>query len=110
MNEVKHYKVTSKPMACEREMHTNTMQDDDGNWIVELDTNIQKYSNKCRKQGWTLVSETTHTDGSWVSAVWRAPAKALTIAKANRPKRHMSEEQRKATAERFAKIRAEKET
>lgn len=107
-NEVKRYVVNSKPLACEREMHTNTIQDDDGNWIVELDTNIQKYSNRCKKQGWTQISETTHTDGSWVSAVWKAPAKALTISKANKPKRQMTEEQRRAVAERFAKIRAEK--
>lgn len=105
MNEPQYTTTTIKPLACEREMYTNTFQNEDGEWVVELETNIQKYSNRCKTQGWTLVRECTHTDGTWVSAVWRAPAKALTIAKAIRPKRQMSEEQKKAVAERFAKIR-----
>lgn len=107
-NEVEHYVVNTKPLPCEREMYTNTYQDENGEWVVELETNIQKYSNKCKKQGWTLVREFIHADGSWVSAVWKAPAKAITIAKANKPKRQMTEEQRKAAAERFAKIRETK--
>lgn len=94
-----------KPLKEEREMYTNTYQDDDGDWVIELETNISKYDNKCRKQGWIQKCVTYHTDGTWIASVWIAPAKAISIGKAERPKRQMTEEQRRVAAERLKKSR-----
>ena len=41
MTEPQYTTTTIKPLACEREMYTNTFQNEDGEWVVELETNIQ---------------------------------------------------------------------
>ena len=50
MTEPQYTTTTIKPLACEREMYTNTFQNEDGEWVVELETNIQKYSNRCKSK------------------------------------------------------------
>lgn len=103
--ELKTYYTTSRPMLDEREVLINIFQDEDGEWIAELETCIQKYDNKCRKKGWVQKSVTLHKDGSWVSSVWVAPAYAVNIGNAVKVKRVMTEEQRQAAAQRLARAR-----
>jgi len=105
---LKHYVTASKPLQFERETTINIIMNENNEWVADIYTNIHKYYTKCIRQGWEQTSETIHKDGSWVSATFRAPAKAISIGKANRPKRQMSEEQRKAAAERMAKWRDSK--
>lgn len=105
---MKIHTTTSKPLPEERETNINIIQNENGEWMAELDTNIRKYANKCQKQGWTKTSETLHTDGSWVSATFIATAKAISIGKAIRPTRVMSEEQKKALGERMRKLHSNK--
>lgn len=100
--------TTEKPLKEERELHINIYMDEDEKWIAELYTNIHKYHTRCIKQGWEQISETTHTDGTWIDGTYKAPAKAISIGKAVKPKRVMSEEQKKAAAERMQKWREAK--
>lgn len=95
--------TSCKPLKEERELHINICMDENENWIAELYTNIHKYHNRCIKQGWEQISETVHEDGTWIDGTYRAPAKAISIGKANKPKRVMTEEQKKAAAERMRK-------
>ena len=53
--------------------------------------------------GWTQISETRHTDGSWVAAEFTAPAKALSFRNPT-VKRVMSEEQRQIASERMKRL------
>ena len=100
--------TTCKPLKEEREMHINVYMDENENWIAELYTNIHKYHTKCIRQGWEQISETVHEDGTWIDGTYKAPAKAVLISKANKIKRTMTEEQRKAAAERMQKWRDNK--
>lgn len=95
----------TKLSADEREVLINLSYGDDGKLYAEIDTSIQKYATKCIKQGWEQISETRHTDGSWVAATFRAPAKAISIGKAERTKRVLTDEQRQAASERMKAAR-----
>lgn len=99
----------SRVTAEEREVTINIYPNENGEWMAFLYTCIEKYANRCKKQGWTQISETRHTDGYFVSAEFTAPAKAISIRNVNLPKREITEEQRQAVSERFKKIREEKE-
>ena len=86
----------------EREVLINISADENGKLWAEVDTTIQKYANKCIKQGWEQTSETRHTDGSWQGATFRASATAIGIRNPNVKKsRTMTEEQRLAASERL---------
>lgn len=87
----------------EREVTINIAPDSEGNLMAFVDTSIQKYATRCKKMGWTQLSETRHTDGSWVGAEFIAPAKALSFRNPA-VKRVMSEEQRQITSERMKKL------
>ena len=87
----------------EREVTINIAPDSEGNLMAFVDTSIQKYATRCKKMGWTQLSETRHTDGSWVGAEFTAPAKALSFRNPT-VKRVMSEEQRQITSERMKKF------
>ena len=102
---MKKYIVSSKPFPYEREMTINIALNENDEWTAYIYTNIHKYHNRCIKQGWTQTSETIHKDGSWIASTFEAPAKAISIGKAVRPKRQMTEEQRQSVAERMAKWR-----
>ena len=99
----------SRVTAEDREVTINIYPNENGEWMAFLYTCIEKYANRCKKQGWTQISETRHTDGYFVSAEFTAPAKAISIRNVNLPKREITEEQRQAVSERFKKIREEKE-
>lgn len=107
--EIKIHNVTSKVSAEEREVVINLAPDENGEWIANLYTCVEKYANRCKKKGWTQLSETRHTDGTFVGAEFTAPAKTISIREAHPAKRVISEEQRQAASERFRKIREEKE-
>ena len=97
-------KITNyKPGKYEKELHINIHMNDKDEWVAEIYTNIHKYHNRCIKQGWKQLSETVHTDGTWVDGTYEAPARAVNIGKAVKPKRVMSEEQKIAAAERMKK-------
>lgn len=93
----------------EREVLINISADENGKLWAEIDTTIQKYANKCIKQGWVQTSETRHTDGSWQGATFRAPATAIGIHNPNAKRsRTMTEEQRLAASERLRLAREKK--
>ena len=106
----KSMKIITIPVKVtpeEREVLINIYPDEDGKLWAEIDTTIQKYANKCIKQGWEQISETRHTDGSWQGATFRAPASAISIRNPN-AKRTMSEEQKQIMAERMRLMREKK--
>ena len=107
---IKYMKIITTPVKVtpeEREVLINIYPDEDGKLWAEIDTTIQKYANKCIKQGWEQTSETRHTDGSWQGATFRAPASAISIRNPN-VKRTMSEEQKQIMAERMRLMREKK--
>lgn len=99
---IKHT-TTSRVTAEEREVTINIYPNENGEWTAFLYTCIEKYANRCKKQGWTQISETRHTDSYFVSAEFTAPAKAISIRNVNLPKREMTEEQRQVASERLRK-------
>ena len=106
----KFMKIITTPVKVtpeEREVLINIYSDEDGKLWAEIDTTIQKYANKCIKQGWEQLSETRHTDGSWQGATFRAPASAISIRNPN-AKRTMSEEQKQIMSERMRLMREKK--
>ena len=66
------YTVTSKVTAEEREVTIN-ISCENGEWVANLYTCIEKYANKCKKQGWKQIDETRHTDGTFIGATFIAP-------------------------------------
>ena len=70
----------------------------DDKWYV--DVSVGKLKTKFIKQGWTQTSETTLPDGTWVASTFEMPYKAVSIRNTSKPKREMSDEQRKLMAER----------
>ena len=106
----KFMKIITTPVKVtpdEREVLINIYPDEDGKLWAEIDTTIQKYANKCIKQGWEQISEARHTDGSWQGATFRAPASAISIRNPN-AKRTMSEEQKQIMSERMRLMREKK--
>jgi len=103
--EIKRHTATSKVTAEEREVVINLYPDENGEWTAYLYTCVEKYANRCKKKGWTQISETRHSDGTFVGAEFTAPAKAVSIRNATPAKREISEEQRKAASERFKEYR-----
>lgn len=55
-------------------------------------TNIPSAMNKFEKQGWNKTKELRYADGSVESCYFEAPKAAITIGKAARAKRTLSEE------------------
>lgn len=88
---MKTYTVTSKVTAEEREVTIN-ISCENGEWVANLYTCIEKYANKCKKQGWKQIDETRHTDSTFIGATFIAPAKAISIRNAHPTKRVISEE------------------
>ena len=84
-----------KPGKYERELHINIHMNEQDEWVAEIYTNIHKYHNRCIRQGWTQITETVHTDGSWVDGTYVAPARAI------KPKRTLTDEQKLAAAKRM---------
>lgn len=96
------YKLTAE----ERETHLcfDTVEN---KWIA--DTSIQRDMNKFKKQGWKEISTQLYPDGTVLSMQFEAPYKSITIGKAERPKRVISDAQRLAAAERFKEYQKSKQ-
>lgn len=109
---IKSMKIITTPVKVtpeEREVLINIYPDEDSKLWAEIDTTIQKYANKCIKQGWEQISETRHTDGSWQGATFRAPASAISIRNPNAKRtRTMTEEQRLEASQRLRLAREKK--
>ena len=99
--------TNSKPSVEEQETHLYI--DSSETWLA--DTTIRKDMTKFKKQGWEIVDLTclTGTD-SVVGMRFRAPRRALTIGKAVRNRPALTDEQRRAAAERMAACRRMKDT
>ncbi len=82
----------------------------DGEWIA--DSSIQKDIHRLEKQHWIETNVQYYKDGTVMSKQFKAPRNCLSPRDYNpdKPKREMSEEQRKAAKERIQKMwKAKKE-
>lgn len=70
-------------------------------------TNIPAYINKFTKQGWTATREEKYDDGSICSMRFTAPKSSVSIGKAIRPKRNLSDLQRLELKKRATAMRGE---
>ena len=77
----------------------------DEKWYAEV--SIGRLKTKFVKQGWTQTSETTLSDGTWVSSTFEAPYWAIGVKSPNKRIRSMTDEQRKKLSDR-AKARFKK--
>ncbi len=93
---MKVYNITESIHTEERELSINIAPDESGTFRSFASTNIGKYIRKLKKQGWIQTSSTLYK-GIEVAADFEAPTeKSISIGKAIRPKRVMSEEHLKA--------------
>lgn len=76
-----------------------------GQWTAW--TNIPAYINKFRKQGWSVRREDKYDDGSVCSVTFTAPKPSVSIGKAVRPKRNLSDLQRLELRKRATAMRGE---
>ncbi len=72
-----------------------------GEWTAW--TNIPAYIKKFTKQGWTLQREEKYDDGTMCAARFTAPKAAISVGKAIRPKRNLSDKQRAALVKNLLK-------
>ena len=71
----------------------------DNKWCA--DVSVAKLRTKFVKKGWTETSQTVLEDGTWQASTFEAPYHAVSIRSPE--KRELSEEQKQAIRERFAK-------
>jgi len=76
----------------------------DDKWYIE--TSVSKLRTKLLRQGYTEISQMTLPDGTWVSSEFETPYKAISIRNTSKPKREMSEEQRRVLSERMKRLSA----
>ena len=76
-----------------------------GEWTAW--TNIPAYIKKFTKQGWALQREEKYDDGTMCAARFTAPKAAISVGKAIRPKRNLSEKQRLELRKRATAMRGE---
>ena len=88
--------------AEEREVHI--WLDDIGR-VWRAESSILKYINAFRRAGWKEIRCESDDKGVPVIAQFEAPAHAISIRKAERVKREMTEEQRQALTERLSLAR-----
>lgn len=81
-------KVSYKPTIEERETHLN-YDPVDKLWV--MDSSVPKHFRKAIKQGWTLIRQYVHEDGTVCGMVLTAPDRAITIRSTT--KKQMSEKQ-----------------
>jgi len=94
--------MTNKRLTrAERETHFY-LNEEENKWYA--DSFILRDINKLKKQGWELISEDYYKDGSVAHARFVAPRHALSIRKAEKLKRKLSEEQREALSKRMKNI------
>ena len=63
-----------------------------GEDTVLCESTIPRDFNRCEKKGWTVIERTLYEDGTIAGMVLEAPRSALSIRKADRPKRVLSDE------------------
>ena len=84
-------KITQDIKSKAEERETILIYNDlDKTWTA--DTTIPKHYRRFIKQGWKQVSETNTSSGEFVAAEFEACDKAISIGRAIRPKKVMSEE------------------
>ncbi|NMB69750.1 hypothetical protein GYA27_00910 [candidate division WWE3 bacterium] len=86
----------------EREVH---LWFDDVDRVWRAEASILKYIRAFRKAGWKELCCDNDDNGTPVVATFEAPAHAISIRKAERKKRVMTEEQRVAAIERLSLAR-----
>ena len=76
-------------------------------WYV--DTSVPAHITKFTKQGWEIVSQTVNEDNVVQAVEFKCNnLSSITIGKADKKKRELTEEQRQKLAERMKKIRNQK--
>lgn len=85
-------------MIDEREVHFSL---DDVDRVWRADSSIPKYIRLLHKAGWKQTASEKNSKGVEIYASFEAPAHAISIRKAKRQKRVMTDEQRAAAAERL---------
>lgn len=88
--------------AEEREVH---LWFDDIDHVWRAESSILKYIRAFRKAGWKELNCNNDDNGTPVIAMFEAPAHAISIRKAERKKRVMTDEQRASAAERMIRMR-----
>lgn len=88
--------------AEEREVH---LWFDDIGRVWKAEASILKYINTFRRAGWKEISCANDDNGVPVIAQFEAPAHAISIRKAERKKRGMTDEQKQALTERLSLAR-----
>lgn len=83
--------INTRLTAHEKEMHI-LQAGTDG--TIHVDTTIQKYANKLKKQEWKQTAEYVYDDGTPCGGAFEAPEWAITFRNPNK-KRVMSDEQMK---------------
>lgn len=96
-----NYKLTKE----ERETRISFLEIEN-KWFA--DTTVQKDMKRFQEQGWFVTGIQHYSDGSVMSMQFEAPRSSITIGKAVRRKRTMSEEQRQAAAKRLCLARQKK--
>lgn len=91
--------LNSRLLPEEREVHI-WLDDVDRKWKAEV--SIGKYITKFVKAGWKEISRATYDDGQAAIITFEAPENGVSIRKPI--KRKMSEEHKKAAAERMRKL------
>lgn len=86
----------------EREVH---LWFDDIDRVWRAEASILKYIRAFRKAGWKELCCDNDDNGTPVVATFEAPAHAISIRKAERKKRVITEEQRAAASERMVRVR-----
>jgi hypothetical protein len=98
------YSEPKQHKLCKDERETHLYIDEiDNCWIA--DVTIQRDINKFTKQGWAIKSKHCYADGSIHAIVFTAPRSAISIGKANRSKRNLTEEQREKISNRLKESR-----
>ena len=76
-------------------------------WYVE--TSVPTHITKFKKQGWEIVSQTVNENGNVQVVEFKCNnPSSITIGKAEKKKRELTEEQRQKTIERLQKARNKK--
>lgn len=87
----------------ERETHINCYYGDDGNLIWEAESSIQPHITKLKKAGWEQTgSLLSSTNGAEQAATFKSTHKQpISFRDLTKPKKEMSEEERRRRSEAF---------
>lgn len=88
--------------AEEREVHL-WLDDIDRVWKAE--SSIQKYIRTFQRAGWKQTASQINDNGTEIYAAFEAPAHAISVRKAEKKERVLTDEQRNAAARRMSEAR-----